>query len=123
MEPSDDSQETNLPSSHFGVLSGHGGGASFRIRIVDYIGAFTLAKQLESTSKKALKTSDGKSNVTILPPAEYAERFVQAMEGYFIGCPVSGFVGLQGTVETITEETPWELERGKELSALLPSVL
>lgn len=61
--------------------------SSFRVRIVDYIGAFTLAKQLESSSKKALKTSDGKNNVTILPPAEYAQRFQTAMESYFIACP------------------------------------
>jgi hypothetical protein len=52
--------------------------SSFRVRIVDYIGAFTLAKQLESSSK---------NNVTILPPAEYAQRFQTAMESYFIACP------------------------------------
>jgi len=56
---------------------------AMRIAIVDYIGAFTLAKQLESSSKKAFKGPD----VTILPPVEYAERFSNAMEAYFIGCP------------------------------------
>ncbi len=60
---------------------------TFRVRIVDYIGAFTLAKQLESSGKKALKMQDGKGNVTILPPAEYAQRFRTAMRSYFIGCP------------------------------------
>lgn len=56
---------------------------AMRIALVDYIGAFTLAKQLESSSKKAFKGPD----VTILPPVEYAERFSRAMEAYFIGCP------------------------------------
>ncbi|CAD6980451.1 unnamed protein product [Tilletia controversa] len=59
-----------------------------RARIVDYIGAFTLAKQLESSSKKALKSGpEAKSNVTILPPSEYAERFGAAMLSAFTGCP------------------------------------
>ncbi|KAE8224564.1 hypothetical protein CF319_g2563 [Tilletia indica] len=59
-----------------------------RARIVDYIGAFTLAKQLESSSKKALKSGpEAKSNVTILPPSEYAERFGAAMLTAFTGCP------------------------------------
>ncbi|KAK0519038.1 hypothetical protein OC842_007584, partial [Tilletia horrida] len=59
-----------------------------RARIVDYIGAFTLAKQLESSSKKALKSGpEAKSNVTILPPSEYAERFGAAMLAAFTGCP------------------------------------
>ncbi len=60
---------------------------SFRCRIVDFLGAFTLAKQLESSSKKALKAQDAKANVTILPPSEYASRFLSAMDSYFIGTP------------------------------------
>ena len=60
---------------------------SFRCRIVDFLGAFTLAKQLESSSKKALKGQDAKGNVTILPPSEYASRFLAAMDSYFIGTP------------------------------------
>ncbi|SJX66543.1 related to phosphatidylinositol 3-phosphate 5-kinase [Sporisorium reilianum f. sp. reilianum] len=60
---------------------------SFRCRIVDFLGAFTLAKQLESSSKKALKGQDAKGNVTILPPSEYASRFLSAMDSYFIGTP------------------------------------
>lgn len=66
---------------------------TLRVRIVDYIGAFTLAKQLESSSKKALKSGpEAKSNVTILPPAEYAERFARAMETYFTGVPGTYFL-------------------------------
>ncbi|GAC95117.1 hypothetical protein PHSY_002692 [Pseudozyma hubeiensis SY62] len=60
---------------------------SFRCRIVDFLGAFTLAKQLESSSKKALKGQDARGNVTILPPSEYASRFLGAMDTYFIGTP------------------------------------
>lgn len=60
---------------------------SFRCRIVDFLGAFTLAKQLESSSKKALKGHEAKGNVTILPPCEYASRFLAAMDSYFIGTP------------------------------------
>lgn len=60
---------------------------SFRCRIVDFLGAFTLAKQLESSSKKALKGQEAKGNVTILPPGEYASRFLSAMDSYFIGTP------------------------------------
>ncbi|KDN38395.1 hypothetical protein K437DRAFT_240138 [Tilletiaria anomala UBC 951] len=102
--------------------------SSFRVRIVDYIGAFTLAKQLESSSKKALKTQDGKSNVTILPPAEYAERFSNAMRTYFIGCPAHGWLGLDGTMQAIRSNAPWELERTStdeddSMTSLLPSVL
>lgn len=61
-----------------------------RVRIVDYISAFTLAKQLESSSKKALKASaEARGNVTVLPPAEYAARFESAMLSYFTGVPDS----------------------------------
>ncbi|CAO1638941.1 unnamed protein product [Sympodiomycopsis kandeliae] len=60
---------------------------SIRVRIVDYIGAYTLAKQLESSSKKVLKSSEAKGNVTVLPPLQYAARFESAMLGYFIGVP------------------------------------
>lgn len=61
---------------------------TIRVRIVDYISAFTLAKQLESSSKKALKSSaEARGNVTVLPPAEYAARFESAMLSYFTGVP------------------------------------
>lgn len=60
---------------------------SIRVRIVDYISSFTLAKQLESSSKKALKSSEARGNVTVLPPSEYAARFESAMISYFTGVP------------------------------------
>lgn len=60
---------------------------TIRVRIVDYISAFTLAKQLESSSKKALKSSEARGNVTVLPPSEYAARFDSAVSSYFIGVP------------------------------------
>lgn len=46
-------------------------------RIVDIIGAWTLAKSLESSGKRALKSN--KDNVTILPPRDYAARFSASM--------------------------------------------
>lgn len=84
-----------------------------RVRLVDYIGAFTLAKQLESSSKKALKSSEAKGMVTILPPHEYAKRFYGAMVGYLIGVP-----GREGNWQS-------ELVAGDGNEALLkvPSVL
>ncbi|EPQ25790.1 uncharacterized protein PFL1_06657 [Pseudozyma flocculosa PF-1] len=45
-------------------------------------------RPLESSSKKALKSGlEAKGNVTILPPAEYAARFVSALQGYVVGVP------------------------------------
>ncbi|PWN34074.1 uncharacterized protein FA14DRAFT_161618 [Meira miltonrushii] len=55
----------------------------FRVRIVDFLGAWTLVKQLESSGKKAIKSQ----TPTVIPPQDYASRFSQAIEGYFIGCP------------------------------------
>ncbi|MCO5566013.1 hypothetical protein L7F22_019688 [Adiantum nelumboides] len=55
----------------------------FRVRIVDFLGAWTLVKQLESSGKKAIKSQ----TPTVIPPQDYAIRFSQAIEGYFIGCP------------------------------------
>lgn len=56
---------------------------AFRVRLVDYLGEFTLVKQLESSSKKAIKSQAP----TIIPPREYALRFGSAVETYFIPCP------------------------------------
>lgn len=55
----------------------------FRVRIVDFLGAWTLVKQLESSGKKAIKSQ----TPTVIPPQDYASRFSQSIEGYFIGCP------------------------------------
>ncbi|SOV05839.1 related to phosphatidylinositol 3-phosphate 5-kinase [Ustilago sp. UG-2017a] len=77
----------------------------FRCRIVDFLGAFTLAKQLESSSKKALKGQDAKGNVTILPPSEYASRFLSAMDSYFIGTPCQPRLDPRYGFDRMCEET------------------
>jgi hypothetical protein len=48
------------------------------------LGSYTIAKTLEYKAKQNL--SSGKET-TIMPPAEYQERFVNALEGYFVACP------------------------------------
>lgn len=68
-------------------------GAQIRVRLVDYLGAYTWGKQLESTSKRVLKSPDGKHSVTILPPAEYAERLQTAVREYFVSCPTGAGIG------------------------------
>lgn len=63
--------------------------------LVDFIGSYTLAKTLEYKAKQGLvlnsissAASGGKKKeVTVIPPSEYQERFVSAMESYFVACP------------------------------------
>lgn len=55
----------------------------FRVRVVDFLGAFTLAKYIESSGKKAIQSQAP----TIIPPHDYAARFANAVETYFIPCP------------------------------------
>ena len=83
------------------------------VGIVDFIGRYTTFKALENQTKSALKgasfrnltmgrvglaigvgtgtTSTNKedttSSVTVLPPAQYKDRFVRAMEQYFVTVP------------------------------------
>ncbi|KIL57862.1 hypothetical protein M378DRAFT_27805 [Amanita muscaria Koide BX008] len=52
--------------------------------LVDTIGSYTFAKTLEYKAKQGLQSG---KDITVIPPAEYEERFVNAMEGYFIACP------------------------------------
>ncbi|KAI0701295.1 hypothetical protein BC835DRAFT_236879 [Cytidiella melzeri] len=52
--------------------------------LVDTIGSYTFAKTLEYKAKQNL--SSGKE-VTVIPPNEYQERFVNAMDNYFVACP------------------------------------
>ena len=53
--------------------------------LVDTIGSYTFAKTLEYKAKHGLQSGE----VTVMPPAEYQERFVTALEGYFVACPGS----------------------------------
>ncbi|KAJ7687858.1 hypothetical protein B0H17DRAFT_1069454 [Mycena rosella] len=54
--------------------------------LVDTIGSYTFAKTLEYKAKQGLNSGNGR-DVTVIPPAEYQERFVSALEGYFLACP------------------------------------
>jgi len=53
--------------------------------LVDTIGSYTFAKTLEYKAK-GLSGKEGK-DITVIPPHEYQERFVSAMESYFMACP------------------------------------
>ncbi|KAH9028723.1 hypothetical protein EDB84DRAFT_1563020 [Lactarius hengduanensis] len=53
--------------------------------LVDTIGSYTFAKTLEYKAK-GLSRKDGK-DITVIPPHEYKERFVSALDGYFMACP------------------------------------
>ncbi len=47
-------------------------------------GSYTFAKTLEYKAKQGLNSG---KEVTVIPPAEYQERFVNALERYFLPCP------------------------------------
>ena len=47
-------------------------------------GSYTFAKTLEYKAKQNLKSG---KEVTVIPPNEYHQRFVNAMDGYFLACP------------------------------------
>ena len=49
-----------------------------------FSGSYTFAKTLEYKAKQGLQSGE---EVTVVPPAEYRDRFVNALEGYFIACP------------------------------------
>ena len=52
--------------------------------LVDTIGSYTFAKTLEYKAKQGLHSG---KEVTVIPPNEYQERFVNAMNNYFVACP------------------------------------
>ncbi|KAF8968465.1 hypothetical protein BDZ97DRAFT_1902851 [Flammula alnicola] len=52
--------------------------------LVDTIGSYTFAKTIEYKAKQGLQSG---KEVTVMPPTEYQERFVSALEGYFVACP------------------------------------
>ncbi|KAI0314043.1 hypothetical protein OF83DRAFT_1138748, partial [Amylostereum chailletii] len=54
--------------------------------LVDTIGSYTFAKTLEYKAKQGFSGKEGKQ-VTVMPPNEYQERFVTALDGYFLACP------------------------------------
>ena len=54
-----------------------------------FSGSYTFAKTLEYKAKQGLQSG---KEVTVIPPAEYRDRFVSVLEGYFIACPGQLFV-------------------------------
>ena len=65
--------------------------------LVDTIGSYTFAKTLEYKAKQGLQSGiagmGAGKEVTVMPPGEYQERFVGALEGYFVACPGESFRG------------------------------
>lgn len=47
-------------------------------------GSYTFAKTLEYKAKQGLNSG---KEVTVVPPHEYQERFLNAMDNYFVACP------------------------------------
>jgi 1-phosphatidylinositol-3-phosphate 5-kinase len=54
-------------------------------------GSYTFAKTLEYKAKQGL--SSGKE-FKVIPPIEYQERFVKALDGYFVACPGVSIVSM-----------------------------
>lgn len=52
--------------------------------LVDTIGSYTFAKTLEYKAKQGLNSG---KDTTVIPPTEYQERFISALDGYFLACP------------------------------------
>lgn len=54
--------------------------------LVDTIGSYTFAKTLEYKAKQGLAGGTRKE-VTVVPPNEYRDRFLKALNTYFVACP------------------------------------
>lgn len=57
--------------------------------LTPFPGSYTFAKTLEYKAKHNLQSG---KEVTVIPPVEYQERFVHALEDYFVVCPGMWFV-------------------------------
>ncbi|GAA6051243.1 hypothetical protein JCM3770_005888 [Rhodotorula araucariae] len=59
------------------------------VGLIDTLGVFNTLKVLEHHTKTAVRlaTASDSSSVTVLPPEDYAKRFLAAMERYFIAVP------------------------------------
>lgn len=95
--------------------------------LVDTIGSYTFAKTLEYKAKQGLQSG---KEVTVMPPAEYQERFTSALEGYFVACPGSSNAKStlpQGHADPrqLTDKWSKPLDESKIISdpSHLPSVL
>ena len=56
----------------------------FRPLIITLVGSYTFAKTLEHKAKQGLNAG---KEVTVVPPQDYQERFMNAMDNYFVACP------------------------------------
>ena len=59
-------------------------GKQIHCGLVDTIGSYTFSKTLEYKAKGLSK--EGK-DITVVPPHEYQERLVSALDSYFMACP------------------------------------
>ncbi|KAI9439217.1 hypothetical protein H4582DRAFT_2119766 [Lactarius indigo] len=94
--------------------------------LVDTIGSYTFAKTLEYKAK-GLSGKDGK-DITVIPPHEYKERFVSALDGYFMACPGTwdNALTITGLIDRFVSDKWTKPPDEKKLihdPALLPSVL
>jgi 1-phosphatidylinositol-3-phosphate 5-kinase len=76
--------------------------------LVDTIGSYTFAKTLEYKAK-GLSGKEGK-DITVIPPHEYQERFVSALESYFMACP-GAFADARGWILFSLNGLNWILFR------------
>lgn len=60
------------------------GGSNIVVVDIEATGSYTFGKTLEYKAKQGLHSG---KDITVVPPAEYEERFVNALEGYFVACP------------------------------------
>ncbi|CCM00550.1 uncharacterized protein FIBRA_02584 [Fibroporia radiculosa] len=66
------------------TIGGYTGSASGFSSLRLVLGSYTFAKTLEYKAKQGLNSG---KEVTVVPPHEYQERFVAAMDEYFLACP------------------------------------
>lgn len=90
-----------------------------------YEGSYTFAKTLEYKAKQNLKSG---KEVTVIPPNEYQQRFISAMDEYFLACPGTfSILSHIGLLLTAFETDKWSrpIDDTKIISDpnLLPSVL
>ena len=82
-----------------------------------FLGSFSLAKTLEWKLKQGINSglNSGTKEPTVIPPQDYHERFVKAIETYFLACPgmsVYPFTTVQWIYELTRQmdKAAWECE-------------
>ena len=83
------------------------------------VGSYTFSKTLEYKAKQNIK-----KDVTVVPPAEYQERFVKAIDTYFVACPGKLVRMHVWRVDSLLFVDKWSNpEPAYSLPSTLPSVL